>query len=185
LAGPNPSRSRSWAGSPLPGAGERPWWRWPAAAGTSGEPEAATGGGISRGAAQGREGADLGAAESRAHRTRASHGGGARRKKAGGRRPDARSMPSSRGSGSITGSARSLRRPKRGRSRPELPCPRWGALLRQRWRLEERTQWRELGPMVDVLASSVGEVRGTLMGLVDVEAGLNSGRRRRPAWRRL
>jgi hypothetical protein len=34
--------------------------------------------------------------------------------------------------------------------------------------------------MADVLASSVREVRGTVMGLVDVEAGPDGGRRRQP-----
>jgi hypothetical protein len=52
------------------------------------------------------------------------------------------------------------------------------------WRLEERTWWRELRPMVDVLGLSVGEVRGTVMGRVDTEAGSDGGRRRRPMWRR-
>jgi hypothetical protein len=38
--------------------------------------------------------------------------------------------------------------------------------------------------MVDVLGLSVGEVRGTVMGRVDTEAGSDGGRRRRPMWRR-
>jgi hypothetical protein len=87
------------------------------------EPEAGTDGGISRGAAQGWKGADLGVAGSRVHRTWAYHVGGARQKKTGGGRPDTRLMSSSRGSVSIAGSARSLRRPKRGQTRLELPCP--------------------------------------------------------------
>jgi hypothetical protein len=61
-----------------------------------------------------------------------------------------------------------------------LPYPRWGALLWRRWWLEERTWWREVRPMADVLASSVREVRGTVMGLVDVEAGPDGCRRRQP-----
>jgi hypothetical protein len=76
-----------------------------ALAGTSIEPGATTGGGISRGVAQGQEGADLGAAESRARWARAFHGDSALQKQATGEKPDARSMSSSHGSRSIAGLA--------------------------------------------------------------------------------
>jgi hypothetical protein len=87
---------------------------------------------------------------------------------------DTWSMSSSHGPGSIVGPTWSSRSLSWGQTSPELPCPRWGALLRWRWWLEERTRWCELGPAVDALASLIRVVRGTVSQLLRRTKGQQS-----------